>query len=221
MLAKSCLGCHNEQTKMSGLSLATREAAMLGGGRGSAVIPGEPEQSLLVAAITRDGALKMPPTGPLPDEEARALTSWVRDGAAWGDDSAPARATASHWSFQPVRRPAPPTVNDAAWVRNPVDRFILAKLEEKGVAPSEPADRRTLIRRVSLDLLGLPPSPAEVEAFLADDQPDAYDRWSIGCSIRRATANAGDAIGSTSRATPTPTATRSTAPAPSGATATG
>jgi len=177
VLAKSCLGCHNDDTKMSGLSLATRDAAMLGGNRGSAVIPGQPADSLLVQAIQRDGALKMPPTGPLPAEEAQALAAWVADGAVWGEASAGrTRATASHWAFQPVERPAPPAVQNAEWARNPIDRFILAKIEEKNLTPSAEADRRTLIRRVSLDLLGLPPSPEQVQQFLADDSPDAYEK---------------------------------------------
>ncbi|MBI1357919.1 MAG: DUF1549 domain-containing protein [Acidobacteria bacterium] len=176
LLVKSCLGCHNDQTKMSGLSLASRESAMLGGNRGSAVIPGQTAESLLLQAVGREGDLKMPPTGPLAAEDVQALTAWVQNGAAWGDAGGRVRATASHWSFQPVRRPEPPAVQDASWVRTPIDRFVLAKLEEKGVKPSAEADRRTLIRRVSLDLLGLPPSAAEIEAFLADDRPDAYER---------------------------------------------
>jgi cytochrome c551/c552 len=176
VLAKSCLGCHNDDTKMSGLSLATREGAMLGGNRGSAVIPGQPQDSLLVQAIRRDGDIKMPPTGPLPAEDSAALAAWVADGAVWGEASGRTRATASHWAFQPIERPEPPAVKDAKWARSPIDRFILAKIEEKGIGPSPEADKRTLIRRVSLDLRGLPPSPEEVRGFLADDSADAYEK---------------------------------------------
>ena len=112
-----------------------------------------------------------------------ALTAWVKMGAPWPDGPAVAAKGASidearqkHWSYQPVKMPAVPTVKDPSWVKNPIDAFVLAKLEEKGLAPSKPADRRTLIRRVSFDLIGLPPTPEEVEAFLNDPSPDAYEK---------------------------------------------
>ena len=176
ILVNNCQGCHNDEAKMSGLSLASREGAMLGGSRGSAVIPGQVEESLLVEAVRRAGALKMPPTGPLPPEDVESLVTWIRSGATWGESPGRKRATASHWSFQPVARPEPPAARNTGWARNPIDNFILRKLEEKGIGPSPEADRRTLIRRVSLDLVGLPPSPDEVQQFLDDDHPGAYGR---------------------------------------------
>ena len=178
LLTAKCLTCHNEQAKMSGLSLESRESAMLGGSRGSAVIPGQPEESLLVQAINRVGVLKMPPTGPLESHEVSVLKSWVRAGAPWG--IAPGknveRAGPSHWSFQPVSRLDPPAVEDHHWIRNPIDRFVLARLEAKQIRPSPQASQRTLTRRVSLDLIGLPPTPEEIAAFLADKAPGAYER---------------------------------------------
>ena len=176
ILANNCLGCHNDQAKVSGLSLASREGAMLGGSRGSAVIPGQVDDSLLVQAVRRAGALKMPPTGPLPPQDIESLVSWIRSGAAWDEPSGRQRATASHWSFQPITRPEPPAVRNKEWARNPIDNFVLRKLEEKGIEPSEEADRRTLIRRASLDLIGLPPSPEEVQQYLEDSAPGAYER---------------------------------------------
>ena len=176
VLAKNCQNCHNDQAKVSGLSLASRESAMLGGSRGSAVIPGQVDDSLLVQAINRAGALKMPPTGPLAAEDVATLTDWVRQGAIWAEPSGRIRATASHWAFQPVKRPSEPELKDASLARNEIDRFVLAKLEEKGVALSPEADRRTLIRRLSLDLTGLPPSPDEVQDFVTDQSSDSYER---------------------------------------------
>ncbi len=177
VLAEKCLSCHNDQTKMSGLSLASRESAMLGGSRGSAVIPGQPADSLLINAVNRTGSLEMPPTGPLQNHEVEALTEWIRTGAAWGATDTEGRwADASHWSFQVVNRPNPPAVDNEGWVRNPIDRFVLARLEAKQIPSSPEASRRTLIRRVSLDLIGLPPSPEEIADFLADSEPGAYER---------------------------------------------
>ena len=175
ILAANCLGCHNDDLKTSGLSLASREGAMLGGKRGSAVIPEQPEQSLLVQAVSRIGAIKMPPAGPLAPADVEALTAWIANGAAWGE-AADERATASHWSFQPIKQREAPNVADANWARNPIDRFVLAKLEAKGIEPSPEADERTLIRRVSLDLVGLPPTPPEVAQFIADQEPGAFER---------------------------------------------
>ena len=150
---------------------------MLGGSRGSAVIPGQPADSLLINAVNRTGSLEMPPTGPLQNHEVEALTEWIRTGAAWGATDTEGRwADASHWSFQVVNRPNPPAVDNEGWVRNPIDRFVLARLEAKQIPSSPEASRRTLIRRVSLDLIGLPPSPEEIADFLADNEPGAYER---------------------------------------------
>ncbi len=161
---------------MSGLSLASREAAMLGGSRGSAVIPGQADASLLIRAIRRTGEIKMPPAGPLAANDVAALSDWIGQGAAWGSAPPRERVTAAHWSFQPVRRPSPPRLRDPSKARNAIDFFIQAKLEEKGIAPSPEADRRTLLRRLSLDLTGLPPTLEEIRAFLDDRRSDAYER---------------------------------------------
>ena len=173
LLARHCLGCHNNETGMSGLSLESRESALLGGERGPAVVPGEPGRSLLIQALRRTGELKMPPAGPLQSREVEVLTRWVQAGAPWGmeagDDTQ--RAGPSHWSFQPPRQAEPPPLKDEEWVRSPIDRFVLARLEASRILPSPEADRRTLIRRVSLDLIGLPPTPREIAEFLADTRP--------------------------------------------------
>ena len=178
LLAKNCLGCHNNEARMSGLSLESREAALLGGGRGSAVIPGEPGQSVLIEAVRRAGELKMPPAGPLQSQEVAVLIQWVQAGAPWGVEAAEEakRAGPSHWAFQPAKQAEPPLVKNEEWVRNPIDRFVLARLEASRIPPSPQARRRTLIRRVSLDLTGLPPTPPEIADFLADTEAGAYQR---------------------------------------------
>ena len=178
LLAKHCLGCHNNQVKMSGLSLDSRDAALLGGGRGSAVIPWEPGQSLLIQAVRRTGELKMPPAGPLESHEVAVLTQWVQAGAPWGVEAKEEakRGGPSHWAFQPAKKVEPPLVKNEEWVRNPIDRFVLARLEASQIRPLPEAQRRTLIRRLSLDLIGLPPTPQETAAFLADTKAGAYER---------------------------------------------
>ena len=187
LLAKNCYTCHT-QARLGGLELNSREGLLKGGKSGPAVVPGDPGNSLLIQAISYTHAsLKMPPTGRLSDAEVQELTSWVRDGAVWPDTpSAPAPASAqgyvvtpeqrTFWSFQPVRKPAPPDVKNTSWVRGPIDRFILAKLEQQGLAPAIEADRRTWIRRATFDLIGLPPTPEEVSAFLGDPASNAYEK---------------------------------------------
>ena len=176
ILATRCQACHNDELETSDLSLASREAALEGGTRGVAVVPGYPEDSLLIVAVEGSGVLQMPPTGPLSDEEVDALRTWIRGGAAWGQAAEEPAAAASLWSLQPVRRVEPPTVADPERVRNQIDNFVLAKLDEAGLEPSPEADRRTLIRRASLDLKGLLPSPADVRRFLDDQAPNAFGR---------------------------------------------
>jgi len=178
LLARHCLGCHNDQTGMSGLSLESRESALLGGERGAAVVPGEPDRSLLVQALRRTGELKMPPAGPLESREVAVLTRWVQAGAPWGMEAGEdvQRAGPSHWAFQSPRQAEPPPVKGEKWVRSPIDRFVLARLAAGRIFPSPEADRRTLIRRVSLDLIGLPPTPLEIAEFLDDTGPGAYER---------------------------------------------
>ena len=179
VLAKNCVGCHGPDRQRGSLRLDTAAGARTGGSLGPAAVPGKSADSPLVRAVTgADGIKAMPPRGPrLSASEVATLRAWIDAGAAPpADESGRLPAASKHWAFQPVRRPAPPTVKDAAWVREPLDRFILARLEKEGVRPSPEAERVTLLRRVSLDLLGLPPSPREVEDFLADKSPDAYER---------------------------------------------
>ena len=176
VLATRCLSCHSEALQTSGLSLASRESALLGGGRGAAITPGRPDESLLIHAIERSGTLQMPPTGALADSDIAAFRKWIRDGAAWGDPPGDPASAVSLWSLRPVQRSEPPNVDRDGWVRNPIDAFVLSKLESEGLEPSPQAGRRTLIRRISLDLTGLLPSPAEVREFVGDGEPGAYAR---------------------------------------------
>ncbi len=182
VLAENCFNCHGPKKQQGGLRLDSRAALLKGGDGGPVVVPGKPDDSVLVKAVRRDGDLKMPPKAKLPDGAVAALADWVRAGAPWPDDAA-VKAVPSvadvrerHWSFRLVHKPTLPAVKDADRVRTPVDAFVLAKLEEKGLSLSRPADRRTLLRRVTFDLTGLPPAPEEVEAFVRDRSPDAYAR---------------------------------------------
>jgi cytochrome c553 len=173
VLATRCGACH-QATKMGGLQLDSRAHALAGGKSGPAILPGHAADSLLIQAVNQTHArLKMPPTGKLTDDEIAALTRWVDAGAVWPDAAPSASAKAarsSHWAFQPVKEPTPPKVN----APTAIDKFILAALEAKGLKPVRPADRRALIRRATFDLTGLPPTPAEVDAFLADRTPGAF-----------------------------------------------
>jgi len=177
LLLERCAGCHGGEQQRGGLRLDTHGALLKGGGKGPAVLPGNTEESLLLRAVrAEEGIARMPPSGKLTAAEIAALERWVKLGAPW--PAAPAKgaagAGARHWAFQPVKPGQPPAVKDRAWVKSPVDAFILARLEAKGLKPAPPADRRTLIRRATFDLTGLPPTPEEVEAFVADRSPDAF-----------------------------------------------
>lgn len=183
VLFEKCFACHGKASQQGGLRLDSLAAIMKGGGSGvPTVVPGEPDKSNLVKAIHYDGALKMPPSGKLKPEEIAALTEWIKRGAHWPGEAAPAPGAASttaddqknHWSFKPFKRAPLPAVKYTAWCKTPVDRFILAKLEAKGLKPAPYADRRTLIRRANFDLLGVPPTPAEVDAFVNDTSPNAW-----------------------------------------------
>jgi hypothetical protein len=183
ILSQHCFSCHGPKKHMSGLRLDSRAGLLEGGDRGPAVVPGDPGQSLLVKAVRQQGGLKMPRRGKLSAQAVADLAAWVKMGAPWPQEKVVAgpapkgdEAWKRHWAFQPVRKPVPPTVKDTAWPADPVDRFVLARLEAKGLKPSPPADRRTLMRRVYFDLLGLPPTPEEVAAFEADPAPDAFAR---------------------------------------------
>jgi mono/diheme cytochrome c family protein len=177
---KRCSGCHGAAMQSSGLRLDDREAALRGGYSGAVIQKGDSAESKLIHRVAGlHGLQRMPPAGkPLSAEEIAILRAWIDQGAAWPDAVAkPAEAPRPvHWAFQPLRKPQPPPVRNGGWIRNPIDRFILARLEAEGVAPSREADKATLLRRVSLDLTGLPPAPEEISRFLADPRPDAYER---------------------------------------------
>src|SRR5262249_54736311 len=154
--------CHGPQKQRGSLRLDTAAAARDGGNSGPAVIPGKSADSLLLKAVTgAEGVKAMPPQGErLKPAQVETLRAWIDQGAKAPAEETVAAATpagSTHWAFQPVRRPAEPAVKNTAWVRNPIDRFILARLEKDGITPSPEADRVTLIRRLSFDLTGLPP----------------------------------------------------------------
>ncbi|MDX1983771.1 MAG: PSD1 and planctomycete cytochrome C domain-containing protein [Bryobacteraceae bacterium] len=188
VLATKCQACHNAKTKTSGLDLTTVEGFRTGSSSGPLVSKENPESSMMLKAIAYDGKLKMPPMGRLSDGEITALTEWVKMGAPWpGAGSAAASASAvrkggrnfsqeekSFWAFQPVKDPQVPRVKDVAWVKSPVDNFILAQLEAKGLKPAPPADKLTLLRRATYDLTGLPPGEKEIAEFLSDNSPQAF-----------------------------------------------
>ncbi|MGQ0634761.1 MAG: PSD1 and planctomycete cytochrome C domain-containing protein [Planctomycetaceae bacterium] len=182
-----CYRCHSQQAeKLKGdLLLDTREGVRKGGDSGPAIVPGDPDASLLVTAVRHsDEGLRMPPGKKLSAGQIADLEAWVRmgapqpEGAKSGPGKMEARAAAArnHWAFQPIKRPDIPVVEDQGWVETPVDAFILAALESRGMQPSPPADKRTLIRRATYDLIGLPPTLEEVAAFLADDSPGAFSQ---------------------------------------------
>jgi Protein of unknown function (DUF1549)/Protein of unknown function (DUF1553)/Planctomycete cytochrome C len=187
LLAQHCFKCHGDpkgKEPKGGLRLDSRPAMVKGGDNGPAVVPGEPEKSRLIEAVRfRNPDVQMPPKGKLPDPAIADLVAWVKAGAVWPDAVPGPGAVAStfdlakrkreHWAWQPVNFVPPPVVKDAAWPAGPVDQYLLAKLEQRGIRPAPPADRRTWIRRVTFDLIGLPPTPAEIDAFLADPSPEA------------------------------------------------
>ncbi|WP_152050473.1 PSD1 and planctomycete cytochrome C domain-containing protein [Tautonia marina] len=189
ILEQHCLRCHGADGKTrGGLDLTSRAGLLKGGDLGPAVDLDLPGESLLIEAITYAG-LEMPPTGKLDPDSIAILTEWVNQGAQYSGDD-PDTPTPSggddpeglisdedrrFWSFQAIQRPEVPDVRDAEWVRDPIDAFVLRKLEDAGLSPAPEASKATLIRRLSYDLTGLPPTPEEVEAFLADESPDAYE----------------------------------------------
>ncbi|HEY7118997.1 MAG TPA: PSD1 and planctomycete cytochrome C domain-containing protein [Tepidisphaeraceae bacterium] len=198
VLAQQCYKCHSaEAKKLKGkLLLDNRDGALKGGETGPAVVPGTPGQSLLIKAIQwTDKDLQMPPKEQLPPEVVADFVTWVRAGAPWtgapqnGATVATTQASATPnyaanydhlrkelWSWQPIANPDPPAVKKEAWVRDDIDRFVLAKLEENNLDPSPRADKLSLLRRVSFDLIGLPPTPEEIDAYLRDDSPKAFEK---------------------------------------------
>ena len=177
LLQEKCVPCHSDEKHTSGLSLENRRGIEGGGNRGPVALAGKPDESRIIQAVEYTGPLKMPPTSKLREEQITDLKTWVRAGMPWSEANSHDRAPNSdHWAFKPPVRPALPEVHNTAWPRNPIDRFVLARLEKEGLEPSPEADKATLIRRLSLDLIGLPPTPAEIGAFIADAQPGAYER---------------------------------------------
>jgi len=185
LLVLKCGECHGAEEQQSELRLDSVEGILSGGEKGPLFIAGQPDQSLLISAVRRSGELAMPPEEKLSENEIEILVEWVRNGAILPAAHQPVRHAPdggplfteedkSHWAFQPLDRTGPPEVNGRAWPRTELDRFILAGLEARGLPPAPAADKRTLIRRVTFDLIGLPPTPEEVAAFLADDSPDAF-----------------------------------------------
>ncbi len=180
ILAKHCYGCHGATAQKSDLRLDTADAIRTGGSSGPAIEPGSSEASLLIEALTgAEGVTQMPfKRSPLSKAEIQQIKAWIDAGAKSPANEIPQsmdEQESGHWSFQPLVRPDLPVIKNLYWTRNPIDRFVLARLEAEGIATSPEADRVTLIRRLSLDLVGLPPSPEEVDAFLADVRPDAYE----------------------------------------------
>jgi len=174
ILRRNCVACHGAAQQMNGLRLDRGEDALRGGKSGRAIEPGNSAASRLIQLV---GGLKaplvMPPAGArLEAKEVAILRAWIDQGAKWG----PAGAGSGHWAFQPIRRPPVPAARNRSRARNPIDHFILARLGAERLTPSPEADRATLLRRLSLDLIGLPPAPAEAAEFLSDSRPDAYER---------------------------------------------
>ena len=186
ILAENCFQCHGEEKQRGSLRLDHPGHLLAGGDSGPAVEPGDPDASLLIEAINYD-SYEMPPTGQLPDEQIATLIHWVKMGAPWpGIDPEMIRPLEKGpkiteedrqwWAFQPVADPTPPEVDDQGWARTDIDRFIYRRLDEAGLTPAPQADKLTLMRRLYCDLIGLPPSPEEIEVYLADTRPDAYGR---------------------------------------------
>ncbi|HEY3779727.1 MAG TPA: PSD1 and planctomycete cytochrome C domain-containing protein [Fimbriimonadaceae bacterium] len=176
ILVNACSSCHGAISPAAGLRLDTADGLHKGGKSGAAVTPGLPDASLLIQAVRQTGALKMPQGGMLKPEEVAALEAWVRMGAPWPADGGAQDPTAGLWSLQPVTKPTLPRVHNTTWTKNAIDFFVLAGLESKHIQPAAPADKRTLLRRVTYDLTGLPPTPEEMDAFVADKTTNAYEK---------------------------------------------
>jgi len=180
LLTSQCAKCHDDKKQQGGLRVDSRAALLKGGESGPAILPGKPEDSLLIRAVRHSGELKMPSGKKLPAEQIAHLERWVREGAVWpGPSKAPVIGDVmafgkNLWSLKPVRKVSAPETKDKGWAKTDIDRFILSQLEKNGLSPVADADRRTLLRRVTLDLTGLPPTPEEIANFLSDNSPGAY-----------------------------------------------
>ena len=186
VLANRCYVCHSA-TPMGGLAVNSRAALLKGGDTGPAIVPGKPDESLLVQAVRHTGGkLQMPlQQAKLSDKEINDLASWVKSGAVWPEAEVPAETKKvagyvitpeqrAFWAFQPVKKPEMPKVQNESWVSSSIDRFVLARMEEKGLAPNKPAEKRDLLRRATFDLTGLPPKPEDVDAFVNDRSHGAF-----------------------------------------------
>jgi mono/diheme cytochrome c family protein len=224
ILVQRCTECHGPKKQEGGLRLDQRASALRGNDAGPVILAGQPDESRLVQVIRyADDDVQMPPTEKLPEAEIDVLAEWIRNGAHWpaetdggaSTDGIPrredgsidfAQAVAAHWSYRPVTRPAMPATRTVeacgSLARNALDRFVAAALEEQGMSLSPQADRRTLIRRATFDLLGIPPTYGEVAAFVADPAPDAYERL-----IDRLLASPTRRVTSSRRTASTPTRT--------------
>ena len=194
LLVARCFDCHGADQAESELRLDSRADMLEGGSRGAAIVPGEPDKSLLIRAVNHADTLAMPPKEKLSQRDINDLIAWVKAGAVWPDGDKPKTATKkpvvksetrsmqftdeqkNFWAFQPMNHPRPSAVKLERWVQSPIDRFILVELEARGLKPADIADKRTLIRRATFDLIGIPPTPEEVAEFLADNEPDAFAR---------------------------------------------
>lgn len=177
LLSAKCHSCHGPQMQMGGLNLATVEGLRKGAASGPILDTADPDNSRLLRAVSHQTRIKMPPAGKLSDGEIASLREWVRAGTPWpSGQGVPSKPAELFWSFRPVQALDPPTVKNAAWVRNDIDRFLLAKLESQGIEPAPPADRLTFLRRATFDLTGLPPTEQEVREFVGDRAPDAVQR---------------------------------------------
>ncbi len=176
---QNCYKCHGPNAQLSGLRLDLRQSALAGGSLGKDILPGRAFESPLYGRVAGLGGVSRMPMGakPLPDDQVELIRLWIDQGADWPEtDTAKPAQVKKHWAFVPPRRPPLPAVKNSAWPKNPIDRFVLARLEKEGLSPAPPADRVTLLRRLSLDLIGLPPTPEEVDAFLADRSKNAYEK---------------------------------------------
>ncbi len=187
ILVNNCYSCHGDITS-GGLKLDSREAMLKGGALGPVLVPGDPDKSLMITAVHQTTSLKMPKGGKLTPQEVADLTRWVKQGAVW-PKSAPGTVFSASvksgiitdkqrafWSFQPLKPVPVPDIKASKWARTSIDRLVYAKLVEAGIKPSAQADRRTLIRRATYDLTGLPPTPEEVDAFVKDKSPQSYEK---------------------------------------------
>ncbi|MFK7768359.1 MAG: DUF1549 domain-containing protein, partial [Mariniblastus sp.] len=188
LLVEHCFDCHGpDASPIEGsLSLASRKAMLSGGDTGPAIVAGHPDKSLMIDAINYGEVYEMPPDTKLPAEDIETLTRWVKDGAAWPSSSNTEVTTKSafdlkqrkkdHWCWQPIKKSKPPSVKNTQWPNDPIDAFILNKVESAGLKIAGPAKKRTLIRRAYFDIIGLPPSPDQVQAFIDDDSDNAFEK---------------------------------------------